>query len=210
MKNRERMAGRPISDHSLVERSTKDGSWCLLIANGRKQTRASQCLPIIMYANVEICEFLQCGSWENIWSMAFPSALLCSMHDLGVKGSPVKVRERLPTLASHTFRKIFGYLALLDQPFPRAHRLYRANISFDLKLYHRWKRKSVNYIYICIHIRVEVTSKSFVPRPYLPTTRRKIISSFCFLFAKFDVATRRFRSFREKGEINRENIVLNE
>lgn len=37
-------------------------SWCLLIANGRKQTRASQCLPIIMYANIEICEFLQCGS----------------------------------------------------------------------------------------------------------------------------------------------------
>lgn len=48
-------------DESFLARG-KYERWCLLIANGRKQTRASQCLPIIMYANVEICEFLQCGS----------------------------------------------------------------------------------------------------------------------------------------------------
>lgn len=80
------------TDESFLARE-KYERWCLLIANGRKQTRASQCLPIIMYANVEICEFLQCGSWENIWSMAFPSALLCSMYDLGVKGSPERLES---------------------------------------------------------------------------------------------------------------------
>lgn len=80
------------TDESFLARG-KYERWCLLIANGRKQTRASQCLPIIMYANVEICEFLQCGSWENIWSMAFPSALLCSMYDLGVKGSPERLES---------------------------------------------------------------------------------------------------------------------
>lgn len=130
------------------------------------------------------------------------------------------VRKRLPTLASHTtFAKYSNSDSRSTTTIPRRPRFertpsYRTNIFFDLKLYHQQKRKRscLNPLYIYIYIRIDVTSKSLVPRSYLPTTWRKIISSFCFLFAKFDFAMRRYDSIRfrirEKGEINRENIVF--
>lgn len=150
------------SDFDVLRRegSTKDGSsWCLLIANGRKQTRASQCLPIIMYANVEICEFLQCGSWENIWSMVFPSALLCSMYDLGVKGSPERLESGCQLFPAIRHSQNIPTRTLDQrarfQRRPRFERTpsYRANIFFDLKLYHQQKRKRSCLNPLYIHIR---------------------------------------------------------
>lgn len=128
------------------------------------------------------------------------------------------VRKRLPTLASRTtFAKYSNSDSRSTTTIPRRPRFertpsYRANIFFDLKLYHQQKRKRSCLNPLYIYIRIDVTSKSLVPRSYLPTTWRKIISSFCFLFAKFDFAMRRYDSIRfrirEKGEINRENIVF--
>lgn len=129
------------------------------------------------------------------------------------------VRKRLPTiLASHNdIRKIFATsdLSINDSTTSTS---IRARPILSSKYFLRFKTLPSTekeeivlnplYIYIYIHVRIDVTSKSLVPRSYLPTTRRKIILSFCFLFAKFDFAIRIHFRIREKGEIIRENIVI--
>lgn len=58
---RRRIERRFESSRHHLRRATKARPRCLLIANGREQTRRP-CLPIITYVNVEIREFLQRGS----------------------------------------------------------------------------------------------------------------------------------------------------
>lgn len=127
------------------------------------------------------------------------------------------VRKRLPTiLANHNdIRKIFATsdLSINDSTTSTS---IRARPILSSKYFLRFKTLPstekeeivLNPLYIYTHVRIDVTSKSLVPRSYLPTTRRKIILSFCFLFAKFDFAIRIHFRIREKGEIIRENIVI--